>query len=80
MPSQTLLESVKGVPFMRLKYFILAIPLMLLMAGISASYFKNDLVTAYNTYRPMLLDGGSKAGTRDEHVLHVEDVGHLLGA
>ena len=60
MPSQTLLESVKGVPFMRLKYFILAIPLMLLMAGISASYFKNDLVTAYNTYRPMLLDGGGK--------------------
>ena len=60
MPSQTLLESVKGIPFMRLKYFILAIPLMLLMAGISASYFKNDLVTAYNTYRPMLLDGGGK--------------------
>lgn len=60
MPSQTLLESVKGVPCMRLKYFVLAIPLMLLMAGISASYFKNDLVTAYNTYRPMLLDGGGK--------------------
>ena len=45
---------------MRLKYFVLAIPLMLLMAGISVSYFKNDLVTAYNTYRPMLLDGGGK--------------------
>ena len=33
---------------------------MLLIAGISASYFKNNLVTAYNKYRPMLLDGGGE--------------------
>jgi len=45
---------------MRLKYFILAIPLMLLMASILVSYHRNDLVTAYNKYRPLLLDGGGK--------------------
>jgi hypothetical protein len=45
---------------MRLKYFILAIPLVLLMAGILVSYHRNDLVTAYNKYRPLLLDGGGK--------------------
>ena len=45
---------------MRVKYFILAIPLMLLMASILVSYHRNDLVTAYNKYRPLLLDGGGK--------------------
>lgn len=60
MPLQTLYDSLKGIPFMRLKYFVLAIPLMLLVAGISVSYFKNGLVTAYNTYRPMLLNSGGE--------------------
>ena len=60
MPLQTLYDSLKGMPFMRLKYFVLAIPLMLLVAGISVSYFKNGLVTAYNTYRPMLLNSGGE--------------------
>jgi hypothetical protein len=45
---------------MRLKYFILAIPLMLLMASILVSYHRNDLVTASNKSRPLLLDGGGK--------------------
>ena len=33
---------------------------MLLMASILVSYHRNDLVTAYNKYRPLLLDGGGK--------------------
>ena len=45
---------------MRLKYFLFAIPVLLLVAGILASIFKQELVTAYNTYRPMLLDGGGE--------------------
>jgi hypothetical protein len=45
---------------MRLKQFLFAIPVLLLVAGILASIFKQDLVTAYNTYRPMLLDGGGE--------------------
>lgn len=60
MPSQTLYDPLKGVPFMRLKYFVLAIPLVLLVAGILVSYHRNDLVSAYNKYRPMLLVGGGE--------------------
>ena len=45
---------------MRLKYFILAIPLLLLLSGVLVNYFSNDLVNMYNTYRPMFLDGGGK--------------------
>ena len=60
MPSQTFYGLLKGVAFMRLKYLVLAIPLILLLAGISVSYFRSDLVTAYNTYRPMFLDGGGE--------------------
>ena len=45
---------------MRLKYFVLAIPLGLLIAGILVSCHRNDLVTAYNKYRPMLLNGGGE--------------------
>lgn len=60
MPSQTLYDSLKGITFMRLKYFVLAIPLVLLIAGILVSYHRSDLVAAYNKYRPMLLDGGGE--------------------
>ena len=60
MPSQNLHDSSKGITFMRLKYFVLASPLVLLVAGILVSYHRNDLVTAYNKYRPMLLDGGGE--------------------
>lgn len=60
MPSQALYDSLKGVPFMRLKYFVLAASLVLLVAGILVSYHRKDLVTAYNKYRLMLLDGGGE--------------------
>ena len=45
---------------MRPKHVIAAIPALLLLAGILASVFRQDLVLAYNTYRPMLLDGGGE--------------------
>ena len=60
MPSQNLYDSLEGVPFMRLKYFVLAILIVLLVVGILVSYHRNDLVTAYNKYRPMLLNGGGE--------------------
>ena len=45
---------------MRLKHFLFAIPILLLAAGIAGRFFKQELVIAYNTYRPMLLDGGGE--------------------
>ena len=45
---------------MKLKYFLFAIPVLLLVAGIAGKFFKQELVSAYNTYRPMLLDGGGE--------------------
>ena len=60
MPSQTLYDSLKGITFTRLKYFVLVTPLILLIAGLLVSYHRNDLIAAYNKYRPMLLDGGGE--------------------
>jgi hypothetical protein len=45
---------------MRFKYVIVAIPALLILSGILASVFRQDLVTAYNKYTPMLLDGGGE--------------------
>ena len=42
------------------KHLIISIPLLLLLSGVLANYFSNDLVGMYNTIRPMLLDGGGK--------------------
>ena len=45
---------------MKLKHLIISIPLLLLLSGALVNYFSNNLVIMYNTYRPMLLDGGGK--------------------
>lgn len=45
---------------MKLKHLIISIPLLLLLSGVLVNYLSNDLVGMYNTYRPMLLDGGGK--------------------
>ena len=45
---------------MKPKHLIISIPLLLLLSGVLANYFSNDLVGMYNTIRPMLLDGGGK--------------------
>jgi hypothetical protein len=45
---------------MKLKHVIISIPLLLLLSGVLVNYLSNDLVGMYNTYRPMLLDGGGK--------------------
>jgi len=45
---------------MRLKHFLFAIPILLLAAGIAGRFFKQELVIAYNTYRPMPLHGGGE--------------------
>ena len=45
---------------MKLKHISISIPLLLLLSGVLVNYFSNDLVNMYNTYRPMLLDGGGK--------------------
>lgn len=48
---------------MKLKHIIISIPLLLLLSGALVNYFSNGLVSAYNTYRPMFLDGGGKQCT-----------------
>jgi hypothetical protein len=77
MPSQSLYDSLKGIPVMRLKYFVLAIPLMLLVTGILISYHRNDLVSAYNKYRPILLNGGGEKCIAELRERGVEF--HLIG-
>jgi hypothetical protein len=45
---------------MKLKHISISIPLLLLLSGVLVNYFSNDLVSMYNAYRPLLLDGGGK--------------------